>query len=230
MTLLDHFRPPLSERRHWHAFHSAWATFIADDLNQRLPERYFAEPNVQYRVEIDVATLDTGEGDEPACWTPPAPAHTLTVAAPADVAQVRVFESSEGPELVAAIELVSPSNKDRPEARAAFASKLETYLQARVGVVLVDLVTHLQTSLHGELLRRLGEPAAAGPALYGAAYRPRPSTDGLQIDIWLEALDLGGPLPTLPLWLRDAAAVPLDLDASYRRTCRGQRIALSPAS
>jgi hypothetical protein len=47
MALQDHFRPPLSVRRHWHAFHNAWATYISSDLNQRLPEGYFAEANVQ---------------------------------------------------------------------------------------------------------------------------------------------------------------------------------------
>ncbi len=46
MGLLDHFHPPLSSRRHWHAFHNAWATYIASDLNRKLPEGYFAEPNV----------------------------------------------------------------------------------------------------------------------------------------------------------------------------------------
>ncbi|OYV82528.1 MAG: hypothetical protein B7Z73_17045 [Planctomycetia bacterium 21-64-5] len=33
MPLLDHFYPPLSERRQWHAFHSVWASMIALDLN-----------------------------------------------------------------------------------------------------------------------------------------------------------------------------------------------------
>jgi hypothetical protein len=58
MVLLDHFRPPLSSRRHWHAFHNAWATYLATDLNQKLPEGFFAEPNVQFGIEIDVATFD----------------------------------------------------------------------------------------------------------------------------------------------------------------------------
>jgi hypothetical protein len=50
MVLLDHFRPPLSSRRHWHAFHNAWATYLATDLNQRLPAGFFAEPNVQFGI------------------------------------------------------------------------------------------------------------------------------------------------------------------------------------
>ena len=48
MVLLDHFRPPLSTKRHWHSFHNAWLTYLSEDLNQRLPEGYFAEPNAQF--------------------------------------------------------------------------------------------------------------------------------------------------------------------------------------
>ena len=58
MPLLDHFHPPLSDRRDWHSFHHAWATAIAVDLNRTLPPDYFAEPFIQYRLEIDVATLE----------------------------------------------------------------------------------------------------------------------------------------------------------------------------
>ena len=60
MVLLDHFHPPLSVRRHWHAFHNAWSTYIASELNQRLPQGYFAEPNVQFGIEIDVAAFEEG--------------------------------------------------------------------------------------------------------------------------------------------------------------------------
>lgn len=58
MPLKDHFQPPLSVHRHWHAFHNAWATYISSDLNQRLPEGYFAEANVQFGIEIDVAAFE----------------------------------------------------------------------------------------------------------------------------------------------------------------------------
>ena len=60
MVLLDHFHPPLSVRRHWHSFHNAWATYIASALNQQLPQGYFAESNVQYGIEIDVAAFEEG--------------------------------------------------------------------------------------------------------------------------------------------------------------------------
>lgn len=57
MALLDHFRPPLSTRRHWHSFHNASSTYLSDSLNQSLPEGYFAEPNAQFGIEIDVAAF-----------------------------------------------------------------------------------------------------------------------------------------------------------------------------
>ena len=86
MGLHDHFRPPSGVQRHWHAFHNGWAYNIAAALNEKLPPRYFAEPNVQFGVEIDVATFDEAGGsagastavasavDATAVWAPPAPA------------------------------------------------------------------------------------------------------------------------------------------------------------
>jgi hypothetical protein len=37
-------------------------------------------------------------------------------------------------------------------------------------------------------------------------------------------LEVGRPLPTLPLWLADDRAVPLDLEGTYEETCRVLRI------
>jgi hypothetical protein len=57
MPLLDHFHPPLSARRHWHSFLNSWATYLSSQLNTLLPAGYFAEANVQYGIEIDVAAF-----------------------------------------------------------------------------------------------------------------------------------------------------------------------------
>ena len=38
---------------------------------------------------------------------------------------------------------------------------------------------------------------------------------------------LGGTLPTLPLWLRGGLCLPLDLEASYERTVREQRVRIA---
>ena len=50
-----------------------------------------------------------------------------------------VINVEAGPTLVGAIELVSPSNKARPAARRAFAMKCLNYLNAGIGLIIVDV-------------------------------------------------------------------------------------------
>src|SRR5688500_13267855 len=74
--LHGHFRPPLSARRHWHAFSHCWAASIAAGLNELLPPKYFAEPNVQFGIEI-VTTFEesasTSGGSVVPAWARPSP-------------------------------------------------------------------------------------------------------------------------------------------------------------
>jgi hypothetical protein len=233
MPLLDHFHPPLSQRRHWQSFHSAWATALALDLNQLLPPGYFAEPYAHYRVEIDVATYDEDGGtavDAPSAWTPPAPTQTLPLPVLTDLVGVHVFSESGGPTLAAAVELVSPSNKDRPATRDAFVNKCASYLHERVGLVIVDIVTEYSNNLHAALLRRVteyGQPKAAGRT-YAVAYRPVEREAEAVFEMWEYDVQVGQPLPTVPLWLKGGGRFPLDLDGTYERVVSGMR--LGPAA
>ncbi|MBY0525952.1 MAG: DUF4058 family protein [Gemmataceae bacterium] len=230
MPLQDHFHPPLYPHRQWHGFHHAWASTIAFNLNHRLPQRFFAEPNVQFGIEIDVATLeDTDDGGpRPAvapAWLPPGPALIAPIAVVADVVEVRVYRNEGGFVLAGAIELVSPSNKDPPASRTAFVSKCAAYIQQGVGLVIVDVVTERLANLHDELLARLevtAPPLAA--ALYAAAYRPVQRDERPHVEVWQEALAIGAPLPTMPLCLRAGPCIPLDLEATYEHTSRELRI------
>ena len=154
MPLLDHFHPPLQGHRHWEGFHGRWAAAMTDGLNENLPPEYFAEFQVTLgtRIEVDVATFtEDGAPEAPrpdgaatavqtCVWAPPAPVAVLPAVFPDDFA-VHVFSSMAGPTLVAAIELVSPGNKDRDEARRAFAAKCAAYLQRGIGLIVVDIVT-----------------------------------------------------------------------------------------
>jgi hypothetical protein len=243
MVLQDHFQPPLSVRRHCHAFHNAWATYISSDLNQRLPEGYFAEANVQFGIEIDVATFEEIESGlthnaspgnmigSPSAetseeWTAPAPTQTIPIAIITDTVEVLVFNWEAGPRLAGAIELVSPANKDRPAHQDAFISKSATYLQQGVGLVVVDVVTARKANLHDELLERLRAPNIEPweARLYAVSYRPVHRTGQSSLDIWQAPMVVGSSLPTMPLWLRGNLCLPVDLDATYNRTCREQRI------
>lgn len=231
MVLLDHFRPPLSTKRHWHSFHNAWSTYLSEDLNQILPEGYFAEPNAQFGIEIDVATFREKTSvssvlqPESSPWIPQAPTATLPFQPTTDVVEVQIFSTKAGPTLVGAIELVSPANKDRPAQRNAFTSKCQTYLQQGIGLIIVDVVTTLTANLHNELINRLSlqtEPLNAD--LYAVAYRIAETDKLPHLDLWQESLAINTELPTLPLFLKGEICLPIDLDRTYQATCDRQRI------
>lgn len=236
MPLLDHFRPPLFPHRHWASFHVTWAGAIADALNEDLlPDGYFAEEHAHAgaRIEIDVATF---EDDRPAAppngsitrtvrpYTPPAPPLVVPAAFP-DAFEVLVYQSEGGAKLVAAVELVSPSNKDRESHRRAFAAKCAGYLAQGVGLIVVDVVTTRQANLHALVMELLGQSATGLPSdadLYAAAYRPIVRDTAERIEIWPEPVAVGRPLPQLPLSLSAELCVPIDLEATYT-AARGRR-------
>jgi len=243
MALRDHVHPPLAIRRDWHSFYSAWATAIAISLNQHLPDGYFAEPNVQFGVEIDVATLQESEGSSESRpsngsglaqvsaaaaneSTPPAPVQTLPFQPATDTVEVTIYNTEAGPTLVGAIELVSPANKDRAAHRDAFISKCATLLRHGVGLVIVDMVTNRKSNLHNQLLSRLvdGQDELIAD-LYAASYRSIERNGETQLDIWTEPLILAEPLPeSIPFWLRGDIYLPLELNRTYERICQELRI------
>ncbi len=223
MPLLDHFRPPLDDMRHWESFHATWPVMMVSLLRRKLPRGYFAEPRVHTgaSAEIDVATFENeGQG----VWVPPRPTRAFATDLPAqDNYEVRVYDEKRHCRLVAAVEIVSPANKDRPEHRRAFVSKCVALLRERVSVVIVDVVTTRTPNLYGELLDLIGQ-ADPGlnpepPPLYAAACRLTKRQDEWLLEAWLHTLGLGRPLPTVPLWLADDLAVPLELDESYEQSC-----------
>jgi len=236
MPLRDHFHPPLSTIRHWESFHASWATEIMRTFNHDvLPEGCFAETHVHVgsQVEIDVATFEQrpangiAGGVAVATWSPPTTQLVMPAVFP-DVIEVQVIRNFGGANLVGAIEMISPGNKDRPETRRAFVAKCASYLQQGIGLVVIDVVTERQANLHNELIQYLQQPAefALPPSalLYTTSYRPRRSAGGDQIQLWLEPLTLGQPLPTMPLTLLGVGAVPVDLEGTYQRSCEDSRL------
>jgi hypothetical protein len=248
MPLLDHFRGALADDTAWTSFHATWAVAIADDLNERLPEQFRADPYVRSGagVEIDVATFEekgrtsNGEGLrqqgvgggvatlEPQVWSPPEPALTFPVVFPSDF-EIRLTTTVWGGRtLVGAIELISPANKDRPESRSAFTTKCASYLYQGVSLIIIDIVTNRGANLHNELMDfMLKDPRFQMPQeaqLYAAAYRPVLRKEQAEIDVWPAQLTLDQPLPTLPLRLTGDLFVPVDFEAAYRDACQRRRI------
>jgi hypothetical protein len=203
MPLRDHFRPPVSARHSWEGFYGGWPAMLVQSLFPNLPEGYFAEP----RVNLGTIDIDLGEQYE---------------------YEVLVYDQTRERRLVAAVEIVSPANKDRPEHRQLFIAKCATLLQKGVCVSIVDLVTFRRANLYTELLELIGYADAVlgvdPPATYAVTCRTRSVERKTRLDNWAYPLELGRPLPSLPLWLAEGVAVALDLEASYEETCRVLRI------
>lgn len=176
MPLLDHFHPPVSQRRSWEGFHGLWAAALVEKLNRDiLGDEFFADMQVHIgsQVEVDVATLDEHATKTQSAvatatlapvWSPPATNLIVPTVFPDEV-EVQVFATATGATL---------------------------------------------------------EPPAT---TYAVAYRPSRQPSGDQIEVWPTPLSLGGAFPTLPLALRNAAVVPIDLEEAYTEACRRSRLA-----
>ena len=235
MPLLDHFRRPIYPLHDWEAFHGRWAVAFSDLLNSLLPpERYLAEAQIHVgrHIEADVAEFelpptviaehgngsDGGVAVQVQAWAPPVAAQTVDIVFPDDI-EVQVFDLRDGKRLVAVIELISPGNKDRTEARREFAAKCVAYLQRGIGLIVVDIATTRGGNLHHEVLDLRGQAEGSllpqNTELYAVAYRPAHRAGKNQLDLWPAPLALGQSLPILPLALRGAFFVPVDLEGTY---------------
>ena len=241
MPLRDHFRPPVDDESSWDEVHGGWPMVMVQQLLRILPLPFVAKPGVHLgsEFEVDICTFErvggqrasrpAGELSTAGQWPDMQPTLTLeTELADPDEYEVRIYDARRKRRLVAAVELVSPSNKNRPEARAQFVSKCAALLRQSVSVVLVDVVTTRHANLYAELLDWVGgRDAALGdvpPATYATACRWRPVGTRTVLEAWSRPLVVGQALPTLPLWLAEDLAVPLDLEASYEQTCRDLQI------
>jgi hypothetical protein len=157
-----------------------------------------------------------------ATYAPPAATGTVDASGIIpDTFEVMVYR---GRRLVAAVELVSPSNKSSPDERRAFSQKCATILRSRACVVIVDVVTSRNADLLGETLGQLGLDRGPRwthtPPVYTATARLTKVDQVWRLQTWEEPLTIGRPLPTMPLWIADDLAVPLELEATYNESCR----------
>ncbi|MFO0802255.1 MAG: DUF4058 family protein [Gemmataceae bacterium] len=228
MPLRDHFSPKWKGPASWDMFHGGWPMMLVLDLKKILPPGYMAGPLVHLGklAEVDIGAFEKDDFDPGAegsreggvavaAW-PTKPTTSFHAAEKDyDEYEVRIHNSRTGA-LVAAIEIVSPSNKDRPDHRRAFVSKCEALLRSGVCVSIIDLVTHRTRNLYRELLEELGhEVNRTLPPLYAATCRML----GLRVEAWEHPLTIGQRLPALPIWLAEDLPIRLDLEPSYESTC-----------
>jgi hypothetical protein len=220
-----------TDRKGWDGVHHLWISELLRWIKPRLPAEYRAYIGTAPTVAIDAVegTPDVGVHRSP---EGPQANGVMANGAPTSAEEPDVeiavatidpatslFVESAG-RLIAALELISPRNKDRPTARANYTARYVGYLLSGVHLLLVDVHRRpagfsFSTALAAELQARL----TSGPAPLAAAYRvgEKAATGGRYVAVWHRALEPDQPLPAMLLPLTVERSVPVDLETTYMR-------------
>jgi hypothetical protein len=219
-----------TEDRGWDGVHHFWITELAHWLRPRLPPHYRVYLGSMPSVTIDasIGRPDVAVGE----WAPPVSNGSSNEAAfsgEPDQRAVAVFErdpqltlhiSRQG-QLVAAIELISPRNEDRPSTRTQYTNRYLGYLADGVNLLLVDVLPRPQGFSFADAIAaasQFSEPPFPPPmAISYWVGGPTPDRAGRFLDIWRRPLVVGAQLPTMPLPLDGELKLAVDLEATYAR-------------
>jgi hypothetical protein len=205
-----------------------------------LPAGYYAlSEQVATRMQTDVLTLHApmpplqpgphGNGSVAVVEAPPVarltfrpnPAHKPR--RPLRRGRHLVIRHISGHQIVALIEIVSPSNKDRKHHIKEMAEKVVRSLESGVHVLVLDLLPpgrHDPGGMHGAVWAYFDsttyEPPAEEPLLL-ASY----AWDGIEPTAYLEPMAVGRPLIDMPLFLTADRYVNVPLEATYHLAFRG---------
>jgi hypothetical protein len=133
--------------------------------------------------------------------------------------EMAVYVERQG-RLIAAVELISPRNKDRPIARSADLTRYLSYLLEGAHLVLIDVhrrpvgfsfADQIATELH------LQQPSVLPPMAISYRVGEPAATGGRLLAIWGRPMTVGDTLPPIPLPLTSEQEVTLDLEQTYAR-------------
>jgi hypothetical protein len=224
-----------TDRENWDGFHQLWIVEMLRWVKPRLPAPYRAYVGTVPALAVGGASGKpdlsvrgpVGEARPPA--VPPtngpgapspgaaAPLFEVAVAslesAPALYVECRGF-------LVAAVELISPRNKDRPSSREGSVNRYAAYLRQHVNLLLVDVFRRpIGFAFPEYIAADLGfeQPPCPAPCAIGYRVGDMAATGGRLLAVWPYALTIGAPLPTVVLPLNIEESVPIDLEYTYMR-------------
>jgi hypothetical protein len=224
-----------TDERGWDSVHPVWLVYLVEWIQPRLPEGYkafvgrvpaltagtihdkpdFIVRQMEPRPVAEMKTTDT------AVTQPDLEARVTVRLDP----QLAVHVDLHG-RLVAAIEVVSPRNKDRIDAKETYTNRYLGYLQLGVHLLLVDVLPRPRGfSFSDAITSALGLELPALPPPFAAAYRvgevvPVGDDMGSLVGLWRRPLQVGQPLPSLPLPLSVHQAIPIDLEETYARAAK----------
>jgi len=235
MPVLEHSAPLVQDAIAFSSIHHALGNNISADLNEILPEGFVAHPHVSLGRgwEADVLTKEElNFAEDFVTYRPPSPSGISKVVLPTSVSVIIEFLRNRTKEkIVAAIEIVSPANKDRAPRRQAFLAKCHSYLQENVSLAIIDITSSYKDhNLHFELLKELNvkitkcEGSDKTP-LYCTSLRTTVDEENdTVVEYWVELFKVGDMLPTIPLYITEELAIPLELEKSYMKTCKSLRV------
>ncbi len=222
------------DERGWDGVHLLWLSELVRWLRPRLPDDFRAY--VGYVPALTVESTNRRPDLQVRRWQAESPSsvqETAVSLVEPDLEGVATFTFDPHRAihidhhgcLVAAVELVSPRNKDRREAKESYSSRYLGYLRQGVHLLLVDLLPRpIGFSFVNVLRAAMGLAIPDTPAPFAVSFRvgdpiPNGSAECPVIGVWCRALQPGQPLPTLPLTLVSRQQILIDLEETYRSAC-----------
>jgi hypothetical protein len=217
----------------FHDFHMAWILHLKEALNGGLlPAGYYAQSEQHIGGYIaDVLTLqvgpesmaeDSGNGGIAVAAPPRVSRKLVATAVKRGTPRSIAIRHTSGHRLVALIEIISTSNKDRAKSVQEFVAKAHGALQVGCHLLVVDVLPagrHDPRGMHAALWkyydRKPDKPPVDKP-LTLAAYVSKSLPEA-----YLEHVAVGDKLPYVPLFLTAKRHISIPLEPSYMAAYRG---------
>jgi hypothetical protein len=213
----------------WDGVHLLWISELLRHIKPRLPAGYRAyvgsaplialsEPEGKADLSVRQFPQTPPPNGGPSEASPKTEEEPDVEVAVATLDPTRsLFISREG-WLVAAVELISPRNKDRPSSRTHYLSRYASYLMGGVHLLLVDVHPRpYGFSFADELARdfQIDQPRLPTPMAVSYRVGEEAPDGGRFLALWRRPLTVESALPTVPVALTVSDSVKVDLEETY---------------